>query len=58
MNDTSIALEAGSASSLNLSLDVSSLNKKSTQCPGVPLPLGLQPNSTPIVSFFPVILVT
>ena len=50
MNDTSIALEAGSASSLNLSLDVSSLNKKSTQCPGVPLPLGLQPNSTLIVS--------
>ena len=50
LNDTSINLEAGSASSLNVSLDVTSIGKKSTQCPGVPLPIGLQPNSAPVVS--------
>ena len=51
LNETSINLEAGSASSLNLSLDMSTIGKKSTQCPGVPLPIGLQPNAAPVVSF-------
>ena len=49
VNESSINLEAGSASMLNVSLDVSGIGKKATQCPGVPLPVGLQPSSTPVV---------
>ena len=52
LEETSIALDTGSASSLNVSLEMSTLGKKATQCPGVPLPIGLQPTpSTPVVSF-------
>lgn len=53
LDDTSIsipAFEAGSASSLNVSLDVSNLGKKSTQCHGTVLPIGLQPHAPTTVS--------
>ena len=57
LDETSIALDAGSASSLNVSLDVTTTGKK-TQCPGVPLPVGLQPtSSTPVVSTLSIILI-
>ena len=46
LNETNFSLETGNASSLNVSLDVSSLGKKSTQCHGTALPLGLQPSSS------------
>ena len=52
LDETAISLEAGSASSLNVSLDVSAIGKKGAQCPGVPLPIGLQPNANPVVSLF------
>ena len=46
LNETNFSLETGNASSLNVSLDVSTLGKKSTQCHGTALPLGLQPSSS------------
>ena len=49
LNETISVDPVGTVSSLNVSLDVSSLGKKSQVNPGTPMPVGLQPQMGPQV---------